>query len=65
MKVNKEYKRGGRAELELIYEDTGLSKEEIDKIIDSFCAIPEQYIVPRETLLYASSAWKGEENDKA
>lgn len=39
MSMNKEYKRGGREELELVYEDMGLSKEEIDKIINNFCLI--------------------------
>ena len=62
MSMNKEYKRGGRAELELVYEDMGLSKEEIDKIINNFCLISEQYIVPKGTLLYASSVLKDSEN---
>lgn len=63
--MNKEYKRGGRAELELIYEDMGLPKEEIDKIIGNFCSSSEQCIVLKETLLYVSSACGGESSDKA
>lgn len=33
-------------------------KEELDNVIEIFANIPEKYIVPCETLLYASSAWK-------
>lgn len=39
-----------------------VDKEEFDKVIEAFANIPEKYIVPYDTLLYASSAWKdGEE----
>ena len=41
-----------------LYDDFMVDKEEFDKIIGAFANIPEKYIVPYETLLYASSAWK-------
>lgn len=50
-----------RAELK-IYDDFMVDKEEFDKVIEAFANIPEKYIVPYDSLLYASSAWKdGEE----
>lgn len=57
----KENLRGLRAELK-VYDDFMIDKEEFDKIIEAFANIPEKYIVPYDSLLYASSAWKdGEE----
>ena len=39
-----------------------VDKEEYDKVIEAFANIPEKYIVPYDSFLYASSAWKdGEE----
>lgn len=55
---NKKGSRGLRAELK-VYDDFMIDKEEFDKIIRAFENIPEKYIVPYESLLYASSAWKG------
>ena len=53
--------RGIRAELK-VYDDFMVDKEEFDKVIEAFTNIPEKYIVPYDSLLYASSAWKdGEE----
>lgn len=53
--------RGLRAELK-VYDDFIADKEEFNKVIEAFSNIPEKYIVPYNTLLYASSAWKvGEE----
>lgn len=53
--------RGLRAELK-VYDDFMVDKEEYDKVIEAFANIPEKYIVPYDSLLYASSAWKdGEE----
>lgn len=53
--------RGLRAELK-VYDDFMVDKEEFDKVIEVFANIPEKYIVPYDSLLYASSAWKdGEE----
>ena len=53
--------RGLRAELK-VYDDFIADKEEFNKVIEAFANIPEKYIVPYNTLLYASSAWKvGEE----
>lgn len=49
--------RGLRAELK-VYDDFMVNQEEFDKVIEAFANIPEKYIVPCETLLYASSAWK-------
>lgn len=50
-----------RAELK-VYDDFMIDKEEFDKVIEAFANIPEKYIVPYDSLLYASSAWKeGEE----
>ena len=50
-----------RAELK-VYDDFIADKEEFDKVIKAFANIPEKYIVPYDSLLYASSAWKeGEE----
>ena len=57
----KKNSRGLRAELK-IYDDFMVDKEEYDKVIEAFANIPEKYIVPYDSLLYASSAWKdGEE----
>ena len=57
----KKNSRGLRAELK-VYDDFMFNKEEIDKVIEAFANITEKYIVPYNTLLYASSAWKvGEE----
>lgn len=57
----KKNSRGIRAELK-IYDDYTGNKEELDKVIEAFANIPEKYIVPYDSLLYASSAWKdGEE----
>ena len=53
--------RGLRAELK-VYDDFMVDKEEFDKVIEVFANIPEKYIVPYDSLIYASSAWKeGEE----
>ena len=50
-----------RAEFK-VYDDFMIDKEEFDKVIEAFANIPEKYIVPYDSLLYASSAWKeGEE----
>lgn len=50
-----------RAELK-VYDDFMVDKEKFDKVIEAFANIPEEYIVPYDSLLYASSAWKeGEE----
>ena len=49
--------RGLRAEL-TVYDDFTFDKKEIDKVIEAFANIPEKYIVPYDSLLYASSAWK-------
>lgn len=49
--------RGLRAELK-VYDDFIADKEEFNKVIEAFANIPEKYIVPYNTLLYASSAWK-------
>lgn len=46
-----------RAELK-VYDDFMIDKEEFDKVIEAFANIPEKYIVPYDSLLYASSAWK-------
>ena len=57
----KKNSKGLRAEL-IIYDDFMVDKEEFDKVIEAFANIPEKYIVPYDSLLYASSAWKdGEE----
>ena len=57
----KKNSRGLRAELK-VYDDFMVDKEEYDKVIEAFANIPEKYIVPYDSLLYASSAWKeGEE----
>lgn len=57
----KKNSRGRRAELK-VYDDFMVDKEEYDKVIEAFANIPEKYIVPYDSLLYASSAWKdGEE----
>lgn len=53
--------RGLRAELK-VYDDFMVDKEEFDKVIEAFANISEKYIVPYDSLLYASSALKdGEE----
>ena len=49
--------RGLRAKLK-IYDDFMVDKEEFDKVVEAFANIPEKYIVPCDTLLYASSEWK-------
>ena len=49
--------RGLRAELK-VYDDFMVGKEEFDKVIEAFANIPEKYIVPYDSLLYASSALK-------
>lgn len=49
--------RGLRAELK-VYDDFMAGKEEFDKVIEAFANIPEKYIVPYDSLLYASSALK-------
>lgn len=49
--------RGLRAELK-VYDDFMVSNEEFDKVIEAFANIPEKYIVPYDSLLYASSALK-------
>lgn len=57
----KKNSRGLRAELK-VYDDFMVDKEEYDKVIEAFANIPEKYIVPYDSFLYASSAWKdGEE----
>lgn len=53
--------RGLRAELK-VYDDFMVDKEEFDKVIEAFANISEKYIVPYDSLLYASYALKdGEE----
>lgn len=49
--------RGLRAELK-VYDDFMVGKEEFDKVIEAFANIPEKYIVPYDSLLYASSTLK-------
>ena len=57
----KKNSRGLRAELK-VYDDFMVNQEEFDKVIEAFANIPEKYIVPYDSLLYVSSAWKdGEE----
>ena len=57
----KKNSRGLRAELK-VYDDFIADKEEFNKVIEAFVNIPEKYIVPYDSLLYTSSAWKeGEE----
>ena len=57
----KKNSRGLRVELK-VYDDFMVDKEEFDKVIEAFANIHEKYIVPHDSLLYASSAWKeGEE----
>lgn len=56
----KKNSRGLRAELK-VYDDFMVDKEEYDKVIEAFANIPEKYIVPYDSLLYASSAWKDSE----
>lgn len=57
----KKNSRGLRSELK-VYDDFMVDKEEYDKVIEAFANIPEKYIMPYDSLLYASSAWKdGEE----
>ena len=57
----KKNSRGLRTELKF-YDDFMVDKEEFDKVIEAFANIPEKYIAPYDSLLYASSAWKdGEE----
>lgn len=57
----KKNSRRFRAELK-VYDDFMVDKEEFDKVIEAFANIPDKYIVPYDSLLYASSAWKdGEE----
>ena len=46
-----------RTELKF-YDDFMVDKEEFDKVIEAFANIPEKYIVPYNTLLYATSTWK-------
>ena len=59
--IIKKNSRGLRTELK-VYDDFIVDKEEFNKVIEAFSNIPEKYIVPYNTLLYASSAWKvGEE----
>lgn len=53
----KKNSRGLRVELK-VYDDFMVDKEEFDKVIEAFANIPEKYIVPHDSLLYASSAWK-------
>lgn len=53
----KKNSRGLRAELK-VYDDFMIDKEEYDKVIEAFANIPEKYIVPYDSLLYASSALK-------
>lgn len=58
--IKKKFERAG-AELK-VYDDFMVDKEEFNKVIEAFANIPEKYIVPYDSLLYASSAWKeGEE----
>lgn len=57
----KKNSRGLRTELK-VYDDFMIDKEEFDKVIEAFANIHEKYIVPYDSLLYVSSAWKeGEE----
>lgn len=46
-----------RAELKF-YDDFMVDKEEFNKVIEAFANIPEKYVVPYDSLLYVSSAWK-------
>ena len=57
----KKNSRGLRAELK-VYDNFMVDKEEFDKVIEAFANMPEKYVIPYDSLLYASSAWKdGEE----
>lgn len=57
----KKNSRGLRAELK-VYDDFMFDKEELNKVIEAFANIPEKYVVPYDSLLCVSSAWKdGEE----
>ena len=59
--IIKKNSRWLRTELK-VYDDFIVDKEEFDKVIEAFTNIPEKYIVPYDSSLYASSAWKeGEE----
>ena len=52
-------KKNSRGLRELkVYDDFMVDKEEYDKVIEAFANIPEKYIVPYDSLLYASSALK-------
>lgn len=53
----KKNSRGLRTELK-VYDDFMIDKEEFDKVIEAFANIHEKYIVPYDSLLYVSSAWK-------
>ena len=53
----KKNSRGLRAELK-VYDDFIADKKEFNKVIEAFANISEKYIVPYDTLLYASSTWK-------
>ena len=57
--------RGHRADLNLLLDGFNMPQEDFDEVIKAFAEIPEEYVVSDNTLVYASSAWKGEENDKA
>ena len=46
-----------RTELKF-YDDFMVDKEEFDKVIEAFANISDKYIVPYDSLLYASSALK-------
>ena len=59
------YLRGHREDLNLMRDGFDIDREEFDEVIKAFVKIPEQYVIPTDTLVYASSAWKGESNDKA
>lgn len=63
MSTNNIKKNSRELRLELkVCDDFMVDKEEFDKVIEAFANIPEKYIVPYNSLLYASSAWKdGEE----
>lgn len=60
---DKKDSRGLRSELKL-YDDLMIDEEEFDKVIEAFANIPDEYIVPYDTLLYATSVRKEGKNDE-
>lgn len=52
------YLRGHRTDLDLLWDGCCMPKEDLDEFIESFIKIPEEYVIPTDTLAYASSAWE-------